>query len=309
MLNLIRRKFPDIVNVRTELLHRINPLLEEEWIDVENLDRYQELIDVIQSGPEGQVMVFCNSMKSSAKVAEFLENNIEEEIAVCHRVSHFDPPDGFVSTTFLPQLARRPWTKPFRLFSRPEGFSLRKVSVLTSSRLGCVISLLSDCETQTANTPPKKDVRAQERIAILDEFRLGKKKVLVCTDVAARGIDLGAGVSHVVQFEFANNVVHYLHRIGRTARAGLSGLATNFYDKEGRTLALEIKGENRGVLEKMFSRNRNLSNRRKKVARREQGYIRPSIEERRRNKAERYRRAAEEAERMESTQDDSADFE
>ncbi|WP_230291787.1 DEAD/DEAH box helicase [Croceicoccus sp. Ery5] len=66
-----------------------------------------------------------------------------------------------------------------------------------------------------------------QRIRALDGFRDGKVPVLVATDIAARGIDV-SGVSHVFNFEIPNVPEQYVHRIGRTARAGADGVAISF---------------------------------------------------------------------------------
>ena len=63
-----------------------------------------------------------------------------------------------------------------------------------------------------------------ERTATLDKFRRNEIALLVCSDVAARGLDIDA-VSHVFNFDVPFNAEDYVHRIGRTARAGLSGTA------------------------------------------------------------------------------------
>lgn len=65
-----------------------------------------------------------------------------------------------------------------------------------------------------------------QRNRALDAFRDGEAKVLVATDIAARGIDI-SGVSHVVNYELPNVPEAYVHRIGRTARAGRSGIAVS----------------------------------------------------------------------------------
>jgi ATP-dependent RNA helicase RhlE len=66
-----------------------------------------------------------------------------------------------------------------------------------------------------------------QRTAALEAFRDGSCPVLVATDIAARGIDV-AGVSHVFNFELPNVAEQYVHRIGRTARAGADGAAISF---------------------------------------------------------------------------------
>lgn len=67
-----------------------------------------------------------------------------------------------------------------------------------------------------------------ERLEALKKFATGQVSVLVCTDLAARGIDLPM-CRHVVQLEFAKNVIDHLHRVGRAARAGRESKTTNYH--------------------------------------------------------------------------------
>jgi superfamily II DNA/RNA helicase len=70
-----------------------------------------------------------------------------------------------------------------------------------------------------------------QRERVLAAFRKGEVKVLVATDIAARGIDVD-GISHVVNFDLPNVPETYVHRIGRTARAGAEGVAISLCDGE-----------------------------------------------------------------------------
>ena len=78
------------------------------------------------------------------------------------------------------------------------------------------------------------------RQAALESFRSGQTRVLVATDIAARGIDVD-GISHVVNFELPNEPESYVHRIGRTARAGARGIALSFCDREERSYLRDIE--------------------------------------------------------------------
>lgn len=71
------------------------------------------------------------------------------------------------------------------------------------------------------------DVPQQKRERLLEAFKAGERKVLVATDVAARGLHIPA-VSHVYNFDLPQDADDYIHRIGRTARAGASGEAISF---------------------------------------------------------------------------------
>ena len=68
------------------------------------------------------------------------------------------------------------------------------------------------------------------RVQALDKFRSGRARVLVATDVAARGLVID-GITHVINFELPNEAESYVHRIGRTARAGAEGVALSFCDE------------------------------------------------------------------------------
>jgi superfamily II DNA/RNA helicase len=71
------------------------------------------------------------------------------------------------------------------------------------------------------------DMQQQVRERVMTQFRKGKIDVLVCTDVAARGLDI-AGLSHVVNYDTPEDDKAYVHRIGRTGRAGAAGVAITF---------------------------------------------------------------------------------
>ncbi len=81
----------------------------------------------------------------------------------------------------------------------------------------------------------------------LDGFRKGQARILVATDVAARGIDIDQ-ITHVVNFELPHEAESYVHRIGRTARAGDGGIAIAFCDPSERLL---LRGIERLVKQKL----------------------------------------------------------
>ena len=84
------------------------------------------------------------------------------------------------------------------------------------------------------------DVSQEQRIKTLESFRAGKIRVLVATDVAARGLHI-EGVSHVVNYNLPMNPEDYVHRIGRTGRAGASGISVSFADEMDAVLIPEIE--------------------------------------------------------------------
>ncbi len=74
----------------------------------------------------------------------------------------------------------------------------------------------------------------------LENFRSGKIRVLIATDIAARGIDID-DITHVVNYDLPNESESYVHRIGRTARAGASGIAISFCDAEEKAFLRDIE--------------------------------------------------------------------
>ncbi len=84
------------------------------------------------------------------------------------------------------------------------------------------------------------DVPQQKRTARLENFRNGRVKVLVATDVAGRGIHID-GVSHVVNYTLPYEPEDYVHRIGRTGRAGAAGISISFADEESSFYLMDIE--------------------------------------------------------------------
>ncbi|XP_073294126.1 DEAD-box ATP-dependent RNA helicase 22 isoform X2 [Primulina huaijiensis] len=107
-------------------------------------------------------------------------------------------------------------------------------------------------------------ISLEERTENLVDFQL-KGGVFVCTDAAARGLDIQK-VSHVIQAEFATSAVDFLHRVGRTARAGEDGLVTSLFTKSNRDLVAAVRHAEELDLsvEKAFSRKRSFRNKLKK---------------------------------------------
>uniref|UniRef100_A0A1J3H318 RNA helicase n=1 Tax=Noccaea caerulescens TaxID=107243 RepID=A0A1J3H318_NOCCA len=111
-----------------------------------------------------------------------------------------------------------------------------------------------------------KNHTLEERANILADFR-EKGGVFVCTDAAARGVDV-PNVSHVIQADFSSCAVDFLHRIGRTARAGQYGTVTSLYTEANRDLVYAIRQavKTGQPVETAFSRKRGFRNKLKKRA-------------------------------------------
>ncbi|ETV74714.1 hypothetical protein, variant 2 [Aphanomyces astaci] len=115
-----------------------------------------------------------------------------------------------------------------------------------------------------------KEIPRQERSVVLAASSSSNgtsKHIVVATDIAARGLDL-RHVNHVIQYEFATNVVAHIHRIGRTARAGTVGKVTNIITSDNELVYNEVAAAGAtGALTQGFSRRRSLRKKFKKAAR------------------------------------------
>ncbi|KAJ2663733.1 ATP-dependent RNA helicase ded1 [Coemansia sp. RSA 1200] len=83
------------------------------------------------------------------------------------------------------------------------------------------------------------DRTQRERERALEDFRTGRTPILVATAVAARGLDI-PNVSHVVNYDLPSDIDEYVHRVGRTGRAGNTGVATSFFNRGNRNIVREL---------------------------------------------------------------------
>jgi len=84
------------------------------------------------------------------------------------------------------------------------------------------------------------DMEQQERDLIMREFRSGSSRVLITTDLLARGIDVQQ-VSLVINYDLPGNRENYIHRIGRSGRFGRKGVAINFVTEEDKRVMKDIE--------------------------------------------------------------------
>ncbi|KAL1589624.1 ATP-dependent RNA helicase dbp2 [Cladosporium halotolerans] len=83
------------------------------------------------------------------------------------------------------------------------------------------------------------DKQQNERDWVLNEFKMGKSPIMVATDVASRGIDV-KDITHVFNYDYPNNSEDYIHRIGRTARAGRQGTAITLFTTDNAKQARDL---------------------------------------------------------------------
>lgn len=108
----------------------------------------------------------------------------------------------------------------------------------TKHRADNVVRQLAKVKINAQAIHGDKSQGARQRA--LNNFKDGKLRVLVATDIAARGIDIDE-LSHVINYELPNTPETYVHRIGRTGRAGLQGIAISFCDFDEKPLLADIE--------------------------------------------------------------------
>jgi superfamily II DNA/RNA helicase len=117
---------------------------------------------------------------------------------------------------------------------------LKQAFVFVNSKLGCA-RLARSLEREGLKTTALHGDKSQdERLKALEAFKSGEVDLLVCTDVAARGLDI-KDVPAVFNFDIPFNAEDYVHRIGRTGRAGAAGLALSFVSKSDARLLADIE--------------------------------------------------------------------
>ncbi|MET0667843.1 MAG: DEAD/DEAH box helicase [Methyloceanibacter sp.] len=169
-----------------------------------------------------QTLLFSATMPADvAKLSsEILKNPEKDEIAPQGRtVDKIDQRVYFVNSA----------TKRALLSHLMNDESLERVIVFTRTKRGAnrVAEALEDRGVRSEAIHGNKSQNARQKA--LDNFSRGKARVLVATDLASRGIDV-SGVTHVINYELPADAESYVHRIGRTARAGASGIALSFCD-------------------------------------------------------------------------------
>ena len=180
-----------------------------------------------------QTMLFSATMPKQIKALahDFLTNPAEVAVSVVSK-----PIDRIEQRVIhLPHAEKR--DRLAQLMADPD---IDRAIVFTRTKRGAdrVAQGLEKAGFGAAAIHGNKSQNQRERA--LRDFKQGKTTILVATDIAARGIDID-DVSHVFNFELPNIPESYVHRIGRTARAGRSGAAISFCDGTERQYLLDIE--------------------------------------------------------------------
>jgi ATP-dependent RNA helicase RhlE len=180
-----------------------------------------------------QTLLFSATMP--APIRE-LSRNIMNNPAQIQIASESAPADGIAQSVYFVAKSH----KRALLEHLLSDHAVKRALVFTKTKRGAnrVAEQLQMAQIDADAIHGNKSQSARERA--LGAFRKGEMRVLVATDVAARGIDVD-GISHVINYDLPNVPESYVHRIGRTARAGAAGIAWAFCDAEESPLLKDIQ--------------------------------------------------------------------
>jgi superfamily II DNA/RNA helicase len=217
LLDLARQGYLNLSGARTLVLDEA-----DEMLDLGFLPDVESIFNLVPDGR--QTMLFSATMPAPivGLARRFLERPVH--------IRAEQPDEGRTVPTTHQHVFRAHALDKAELLSRvlqAEGRGLAMVFTRTKRTADKVAADLLDRGFAAAAVHGDLGQGAREQA--LRAFRAGKVDVLVATDVAARGIDV-AGVTHVVNYQCPEDEKVYLHRIGRTGRAGGSGVAVTFVD-------------------------------------------------------------------------------
>jgi ATP-dependent RNA helicase RhlE len=237
---------------------RLEDLMEQGYIDLRQvqiliLDEADQMLDmgfivplrrIVSSVPrERQTLMFSATMPQEIRklAAEWLRNPTFVEVApvatpaeLVEQSVHFAEPNKKVGL-LLHYLENNAFTRAL-VFTRTKHGADKIVKQL--SREGIRAAALHSNKSQSV------------RQRTLAQFKSDNPPVLVATDIAARGLDVDA-ISHVVNYDLPQVAEVYVHRIGRTGRAGATGIATSFCSRDERDLLRQIERLTRRKLDVM----------------------------------------------------------
>ncbi len=226
LLDLMRRGFVDLRGVEVLVLDEADHMLDMGFLpDVKRI--------VAALPARRQNLLFSATMPSEIRgLAEtLLRDPVNVGVEVVSK-----PVDQVEQRLYFVDRANKPNLLLDLL--RERGVERSLVFSRTKHGANRVVQFLDKSGVRSAAIHGNKSQNARTRA--LDAFKRGELTVLVATDIAARGIDID-GVSHVINFDLPNIPETYVHRIGRTARAGASGIAWSMCDGDEREFLADIE--------------------------------------------------------------------
>lgn len=227
MFDLISQGFVDISHIETLVLDEADHMLDLGFIeDIESVKRklarrHQTLFFSATISPEIKKLAFSQVRSNAIRIQISPEDPVSKNVS--HFVMHVEMDD---KRFFLGEYLKQNEGGKFIIFVR------------TRVRAERVAKAMERVEIQTKTIHGEKD--QTDRAEVMKAFRSGECKVLIATDVSARGIDI-PDVTHVINYDLPEKPENYVHRIGRTGRGFNKGIAVSFCAPEEKPLLEQIQ--------------------------------------------------------------------
>jgi len=217
LLDLMNQGYVDLRGVETLVLDEADRMLDMGFI--------HDIRKIVSHLPaKRQTLLFSATMPTEIRrlADSLLHDPVGIQIATASSTA-----DGIKESVYFVEKCN----KPALLAHLVDNLPMSRAIVFTRTKHGAdrVVRQLHGFGIRSEAIHGNKSQNARQRA--LENFRSSKTPVLVATDIASRGIDID-DVSHVVNFDLSHEPETYVHRIGRTARAGAKGAAVSFCDRE-----------------------------------------------------------------------------
>ena len=229
----------DLVDQKAIRLDGIEILVLDEADQMLDLGFIHALRKLVALMPkERQTLLFSATMPGSIKDLSKQYLNNPAQVSVAPAATTAERVEQYV--TLVSQMEKQALLELMLQQRYPKTEGMDRVLVFTRTKHGAdrVVKKLAQANIQADAIHGNKSQPQRERA--LANFKSGRVKVLVATDIAARGIDV-SGVSHVINYELPNVAEQYVHRIGRTARAGADGIALTLCAEDERAYLRDIQ--------------------------------------------------------------------
>ena len=213
-------RITDHINRRSLKLNSIKTLVLDEADEMLKMGFKKDIDFLFKNSPQNiQTVLFSATMsKSVLKIADAYQNNpvsiiVEDESQKLQQANikqyYFDC-RNIIKENALVALYKKLQPQLSIVFSNTKVFTKKIAQLLEQNNIKCAVI--------------NGDKSQRERMEAMIQFKNGKVKVLIATDVVARGIDIN-GIDYVFNYDIPRKYEYYTHRIGRTARAGAQGTA------------------------------------------------------------------------------------
>lgn len=226
LLDLANQGYADLSHVEIFVLDEADRMLDLGMIKdvktiISKLAKKRQNMFFSATIPEGVTKLINSILIKPVKVK--IEENKEDKIEIEEQVYHVEPPDKIA---LLAELLQDKAFESVLVFTRTKRKADRVSKALNKRNI--------------VSKAIHGDKNQSERVKALTRFKNKELRILVATDIAARGIDIDK-LTHVINLDMPNIPETYVHRIGRTGRAGTEGTAISFCAEEEMTFLADIE--------------------------------------------------------------------